>query len=281
MMPPPSLRTDCICTAGLVNPPELPGKLSLVEERIQQYEAGELTFCDCELGQRAQRFYAERSANPHGKLLAEEARQRREAFLNRVDGLKPEERTLRLAGYRVGPHNRPAFQAVSAAVEKGNGLITLYGAYGVGKTALLMAAVNECRQQGWVSMYRTTADMLAWLRAGFDQSQRSKNAVAAGSDEDLDQSFDQRWRTLVACRCLALDELTAFSVTPWAAERFERLIDERWRSMATHLTVLAFNGDPNPDGSVPGLPGVVVSRLQDRRASWCPVGGRDMRKIRA
>ena len=80
---------------GLLKPtPELTGILSLVEERTQQYEAGMLRFCDCELGQRAQRFYAEQSGNPYGKQLAEESRKRRLAYLEKIDGLKDSERTI-------------------------------------------------------------------------------------------------------------------------------------------------------------------------------------------
>ena len=49
----------------------------MVDERTEQYKAGMLAFCDCRLGQGAQRFYAERAQNPYGKQLAEEARLRR------------------------------------------------------------------------------------------------------------------------------------------------------------------------------------------------------------
>jgi hypothetical protein len=85
---------------------------------------------------------------------------------------------------------------------------------------------------------------------------------------------------LVNARCLALDEMTAFSVTPWAAERFERLIDERWRSMRDLLTICAFNAAEEPEEGSSGLPGVVESRLRDVRAQWINVGGKDMRQIR-
>lgn len=241
----------------------------MVDERTEQYKAGLLQFCDCHLGQGAQRFYAERAQSPYGQQLAEEARQRRISFLERIDGLKAGERSITLTSYSVGKHNRDAAESVAAAIQQGNGLITLWGAFGVGKTALMIAAVNAVRGQDRTAMYRTTADMLAWLRAGFDQSQR---------DEE-DYSYEKRWKLLTTVRCLCLDEMTAFSVTPWAAERFERLIDERWRSMRDLLTICAFNAVEAPEGRC-GLPGVVESRLRDRRAHWINIGGRDMRKIR-
>jgi DNA replication protein DnaC len=243
--------------------------MPLVEERTEQYKAGQLQFCDCRRGQLAQQFFADRAQNPYGMKLVEEARQRRTAYLERIDGLKAQERSLTLADYRVGRYNRQAAEAVTAGVERGNGLITLWGAFGVGKTALMIAAVNATRSQDKPAMYRTAADMLAWLRAGFDQSQK----------DGEDFSYEKRWNLLTTVKCLALDEMTAFSVTPWAAERFERLIDERWRSMRDLLTICAFNATEEPLEGRTGLPGVVESRLRDVRATWLNIGGRDMRQV--
>lgn len=256
-----------MCTHGLINPPALTGSASMVEERTTQYMAGNLAFCDCEAGQRVARFYAARAANPYGQQIAEEAARRRRAYLEKIDGLKPQERTLTLTDYRTARHNRSAVAAVKERAAVGAGLVTVYGAYGVGKTALLMAAVNECRQRDWTSVYTTVADLLGWLRAAFDPNVER---------DPEDQSFERRWALLVGCRCLALDELTAFSVTPWAAERFERLIDERWRTMGETLTLCAFNADGD---SKTNLPGVVESRLRDRRATWVEIGGVDMRRV--
>lgn len=224
-----------------------------------------LRFCDCATGQAAASRYAALSANPYGRQDAAAAQERRRAYLESIDGLKPDERKMTLAAYRVGRHNRQAVEAVIAGVEKGAGLITLMGEYGVGKTALLMAAVNECRGKDWASIYTTVADLLAWLREGF--------SPYAERDPEDNLSYERRWRLLVSCQCLALDELTAFSVTPWAEERLERLIDERWRSMGDKLTVCALNGEIEP------LPGVIRSRLSDRRARVIQIGGVDMRRV--
>lgn len=244
--------------------------MPIVDERTEQYRAGILAFCDCDLGQRAARFFADKAANPYGRQMAEEAAKRRRAYLEKIDGLKPPERTLLLDGYRTARHNRAAVEAFRAIVNAGAGMGTIYGAYGVGKTALLMAAVNECRRRDWTSMYTTVADLLGWLRAAFDPNVER---------DPEDQSFERRWALLVGCRCLALDELTAFSVTPWAAERFERLIDERWRNMGQTITLCAFNADDDERVGA-NLPGVVESRLRDRRAAWVGIGGTiDMRRV--
>jgi DNA replication protein DnaC len=254
----------------MINPPQLTKMLSIVEERTEQYEAGLLQFCDCELGQRAQRFYAQRSGNPYGKQLAEEAAKRRAAYLQKIDGLQEHERAIALAGFITNKHNRQAIEAVAAGIQQRKGLVTLWGPFGTGKTGLMMAAVNACRKEDMTAIYRTTADALAWLRGGFDQSQR----------DGEDFSYDKRWHLLTRAPCLALDEMTAFSVTPWAAERFERLIDERWRSMPHLLTICAFNAD-TAEFMRTGLPDVVESRLRDRRAQWINMGGMDMRQVRS
>lgn len=253
------------CQFGLIDPPALRGLAPLYEERTAQYEAGLLRFCDCAIGQAAARRYATLAANPYGQQLAAEAAQRRQSYLLGIDGLKPDERKMTLSAYKVARHNRAAVEAVSAGIEKGAGLVTLTGEFGVGKTALLMAAVNECRAKDWTSIYTTVADLLAWLRVGF--------SPYAERDPEDDASYEVRWKQLINCQCLALDELTAFSVTPWAAERFERLIDERWRSMGDQLTICALNGEAER------LPGVVGSRLQDRRAKYIQIGGVDMRRV--
>lgn len=274
-VPPLALRqTDCGCAFGLINPPALTHDLPLVEERTRQYEAGLLQFCDCERGQRVQAFYAERSGNPYGQQLAADASKRRAAYLQRIDGLQADERAITLASFAVTRHNRQAIDAVAGALRDGCGLITLWGKYGVGKTGILIAAVNACRDQDRTAMYTTTADMLAWLRAGFDQAQR----LAKQDVEDF--TFDQRWKLLAEVRCLALDEITAYNVTPWAAERLERLIDSRWRSRRELLTICAFNAETADDMQT-DLPGVIESRLRDRQAQWIPMGGVDMRRIRA
>ena len=163
-------QSDCACKFGLIDPPPVANKLRLVEERTEQYAAGLLRFCDCRLGQGAQQFYAARAQNPYGKQLAEEAGKRRVAYLQKIDGLKEHERAISLAGFIANRHNREAMAAVAAAMEQRRGLITLWGPFGTGKTGLLMAAVNACRNADMAAMYRTTADALAWLRAGFDQS---------------------------------------------------------------------------------------------------------------
>lgn len=251
------------CAFGLIDPPALTGERPLYEERTAQYEAGKLRFCDCAAGQRVASFYAERSANPYGQQLAAEAAQRRRSYLESIDGLNPSERAMTLATYRVGRHNKAAVEAVSTGIEKGAGLITLTGEYGVGKSSLLMVAVNECKSKDWTSIYTTIANMLDWLRAGFDQWENN--------NEDF--TFQRRLRLLATCQCLCLDEGTGVNLKPWGEEQLRKMVDERWRSMSTHLTIFALNGE------ISRFTGDVQSRLSDRRAKLIPIGGVDMRRV--
>jgi len=182
---------------------------------------------------------------------------RRAAYLLRIDGLTPRERTVRFAGLDRTT-NENAIAQVENATTLRRGIVTLTGKPGCGKSALLMCAVNEARDANVPAVYTTVTDLLDYLRA----------AYAPGADV----SFDSRWDLLVGCEVLALDELDEFNSTPWAMERFLRLIDERWRNMDRRLTLCATNNRIN------SLPEKVSSRLRDGRALVLDMQPRDMRR---
>jgi len=183
--------------------------------------------------------------------------ERRREWLLRVDGLTPNERRLRF-GNLVRITNEQAIAQVENATTMRRGIVTLTGVPGCGKSALLMCAVNEAREANVPAVYTTVTDLLDYLRA----------AYAPGADV----SFDSRWDLLVGCEVLALDELDEFNSTPWAMERFLRLIDERWRNMDRRLTLCATNNRIN------SLPEKVSSRLRDGRALVLDMQPRDMRR---
>lgn len=187
----------------------------------------------------------------------DEDKLRRNQFLLKMDGLTAQERGKRFSAiddnYEAG-----VLHSVKAAVDQSCGLITLMGSFGVGKTTLLMCAVNEGRLAGKLAIYTTVTDLLSYLRSTFGP--------------DAEESFDKYWDALIRCDILALDELDEFNTTPWALERFHRLIDERWRRMDEVLTLCASNN------RVQSLPGKVQSRLRDVRAQIITLEGRDMRR---
>ncbi len=137
-------------------------------------------------------------------------------------------------------------------------MITLTGAPGVGKTYLLISAVNEARARGVPAIYTPLVDLLDYLRAAFAP--------------DVELSFDRRWDLLVRADVLAIDEIDEFNSTPWAMERFLRLVDLRWRAMGSTLTLFATNSP------LESLPDKVESRLNDYRARVFVIGGVDRRK---
>ncbi len=105
----------------------------------------------------------------------------------------------------------------------------------------------------------------AWLRANLP------NALILARD----WAFDARWDLLIRAEVLALDELDEFNTTPWAMERFMRLMDERWRAMDSRLTLCATNSRIN------ALPEKVASRLRDGRAQIVETAGSDQRPYQA
>lgn len=186
-----------------------------------------------------------------------EDRERRRQYLQRIDGLKPKERLLRFEDFHVTPVNRDAYEAVYQAVRELRGLVTLTGHPGTGKTALLICAINAARERGVPAVYTTVTDLLDYLRRAYDPS--------------ATVSFDSRWELLTSAEVLALDELDEFNTTPWAIERFLRLMDERWRMMDRLLTLCATNSE------LDALPLKVASRLRDGRGTVIRMGGPDMR----
>lgn len=140
-------------------------------------------------------------------------------------------------------------------------MLTLTGKPGVGKTRLLICAVNEARDAGQPAVYTTMSDLLAYLRRAFNP------------DLDADGTYEERWELYRTVEVLAVDELDEFSATPWAMERFMRLIDERWRNMDRCVTLLATNS------RLSSMPEKIASRLRDGRALLLAITGGDMRPM--
>lgn len=183
--------------------------------------------------------------------------ERRRRHLLSIDGLNPTERAVRFGDLFRNEHNGAAIRLVEEGVDWRRGMITLIGGPGVGKSTLLQCAVNQAREANVPAVYTTVTDLLDYLRQAYAPN--------------TDLSFDARWDTLIRCEVLALDELDEFNTTPWALERFLRLMDERWRNLDRCLTLCATNARLNR------LPQKVASRLNDGRAHVIEMKGVDMR----
>lgn len=185
------------------------------------------------------------------------ARERKLAYLNRIDGLTARERALSFDTLNRAFGNSEAMDQIAGAVATHRGLVTLTGAPGTGKTTLLICAVNAAKERNLPAVYVTMAELFDHLRA----------AYAPGADV----SFDERWHLLANVEVLALDEIDAFNTTAWAMERFLTLMDLRWRNMTDVLTLCASNV------RIEALPEKVYSRLNDGRAVQIRTVGPDMR----
>ena len=204
------------------------------------------------------------SENGLGKIVrcpckTGEDRKRRQRYLERIDGLKPQERRLRFDAIQINEHIRPAATAILEALQRGAGMVTLTGAPGRGKATLLICAVNHAREEGRTAVYATMTEILDYLRSAYAPDSRL--------------SFDARWELLTTADVLAIDELDEPAATDWAREKFLRLIDERWRRIEDRVTVLATNA------RISQLPEKVQSRLRDGRAEVVEMHGPDMRTL--
>lgn len=142
---------------------------------------------------------------------------------------------------------------IAKAVRASNGeqvFVTLSGVYGSGKTTALTAAVNYAVSENLVGVYVTMADLLDHLR----------RAYSPNSDVDADKF----WETMVKANVLALDEIDRWNPTPWARERFFKLIDSRY-SATSGLTLMATNKPIHgTHGILEGDPGYFESRIREQ-----------------
>ena len=177
--------------------------------------------------------------------------------LIRIDGLLDEERKLRLSDLAIAGDFGIAHSTVIACLSRHAGFITLAGGTGTGKTVLLMGAVNQAREAGISAAYRRVSKFFQELRACYDS-------------QDSD-GFTDRWHTVTHARVFALDEIDKWSPTPWAQERFDELIDDRYRARSQYMTLLAGN-------TLDQIGAANESRIRDAQAHQFTLQGIDLRK---
>lgn len=127
--------------------------------------------------------------------------------------------------------NADARRAAERLLES-NGWLTITGPFGVGKSFLLKAAVNEARLSGKTALYITMTDLLQHLRECFDP-------------ETSQMAYSDLWRHVSEAQILAVDEVDRYNPTPWAESELFRLVNERythWRDRATLWAMNDFDG---------------------------------------
>ena len=119
------------------------------------------------------------------------------------------------------------------------GWITFAGPSGSGKTYLAAAIANRRIESGNPALFITAADLLDYLRGGFD--------------DDSEAPFIDLFEQVRNAPLLVLDDLPVRPATPWTQERLFQLL--AWRHSARLPTAITLRGDPNrlDDFCVPGL----------------------------
>ena len=122
-----------------------------------------------------------------------------------------------------------AYRAAAEYAEEPDGWITFVGPSGSGKTYLAAAVANHRIESGKAALFITAADLLDYLRGGFDDD----------SEWGLVDLLDQ----VRQAELLVLDDLPARPASPWGQERLFQLL--AWRHSARLPTVVTLRGDPN------------------------------------
>ena len=129
--------------------------------------------------------------------------------------------------------NRQAFagarQAAVAYATEPDGWLTFIGPSGSGKTWLAAAIANRRIELGRVALFITAADLLDYLRGGFD--------------DDSEMGFIDLFEQVRQAELLILDDLPARPASPWGQERLFQLLARRHSERLT--TVITLRGDPN------------------------------------
>ena len=145
-----------------------------------------------------------------------------------------------------------AYMAAKEYADDPRGWLSFTGPSGCGKTYLAAAIANHRIQQGEPALYITVADLLDYLRSGFDDRQEA----------DMVDLFEQVRNVPM----LVLDDLPTEMITSWSHERLLQLFS--WRHQERLPTVVTLRGNPN------NLDEFLRTRLQssDGTARLCSVG---------
>lgn len=179
-----------------------------------------------------------------------------QALIRRWTALPADADGITLDTLMAMPHQDQAIAAVESFRARPVGWLTFGGAYGVGKTALIYAALNELAARGRHGRYTTAPELIDRLR----------NLVRAGGDVDR---YLDRW---CEAPLIAVDELDKYDPTEFADKTIFRLFNARYQRHATAGTLLAYNLD-----RADRLPPFLRSRIDDGRFQHIPLVGADVR----
>ena len=142
-----------------------------------------------------------------------------------------------------------AVDAVRPALERGHGMIFLWGTYGQAKTLVGKITVATAYRFGRRATYANMSSALDDIRLAFDEREHKTTELLRRMQFWIDRDV------------LFIDELDKVNATDWANERMFELLDRRYvRAIREEaLTVIASNKSDDE------LDGYLASRLNDNR----------------
>ena len=122
-----------------------------------------------------------------------------------------------------------SLNAAACYAEEPEGWVTFAGPSASGKTYLAAAIANRQIELGSPVLFITVADLLDYLRSGFD--------------DDSELEFVDLFEQVRSAPLLILDDLPTRTATPWTQEKMFQLL--AWRHSAQLPTVITLRGAPN------------------------------------
>lgn len=174
----------------------------------------------------------------------------------RDSGLEQEELDWRLNYIKGVAGKEIAFSEANLMLSTSptpNGLLLLFGDYGVGKSGILKSMTSAFIRTGIKSRYIRASDILSQIRSSYDNSSLSESTIISSM---------QRYGFL------AIDEIDRIPDTEWATSTLFAILDKRYDARSRCATAMATN--MMPDDMV-GHWEYLSSRLMDGRR--VPVGG--------
>lgn len=161
------------------------------------------------------------------------------------------------------------YPELSAVVERrllqGLGFF-LHGPVGVGKTRLMVAALNTQIALGKSALYITVPDLLLQIRSTYDRIDR--NADLATEEKLIGAAVDVDW--------LGLDDLGIGRMTDWARTVLFQVINRRYDLDRPIIATSNYDIDSLESDLLLGRP--IVSRLHALCGKPIEMGGEDKRR---
>lgn len=153
-----------------------------------------------------------------------------------------------------------ASDAVKEVIERGYGLVYLWGDHGLAKTLILKIAVAETVRRGAQGFYALVSDVLDEIRDAYSETDPAESAV-------------ERIERLTSSYLLCLDELERISETGWAKEKVFQILDRRHVSAIRQETITLIASNTSPANLSPAL----ADRFSDGRHKVIQVTGASAR----